>query len=202
MAKYSFKSLMYGAFVLAATSFVAISAQAARPAPPVCGFGPVLITSAGTADLTTSIACEVYDGINDTQAHVAAEDPFGITDWVLADKSDGLDGDHKIVLKDVVNGGNSGSWSVDSFNGYTDVFLTLKSENAFVAYLIDTSILGGDWTTFSVFPSGGGGKGLSHMSLYYSASSLTTVPLPAALPLYAAGIAILGFFGYRRRKSA
>ncbi len=33
------------------------------------------------------------------------------------------------------------------------------------------------------------------------ASSLSTVPLPAALPLYAAGMAVLGFFGYRRKRS-
>ncbi|WP_415236527.1 VPLPA-CTERM sorting domain-containing protein [Sneathiella sp.] len=29
---------------------------------------------------------------------------------------------------------------------------------------------------------------------------ISTVPLPAALPLYGAGIAILGFFGWRRKK--
>ncbi|MBE7636220.1 hypothetical protein GUA87_05150 [Sneathiella sp. P13V-1] len=30
--------------------------------------------------------------------------------------------------------------------------------------------------------------------------AVTAVPLPAALPLYAAGVAILGFFGWRRRQ--
>ncbi len=209
MARYSVLSIVSGALIFAMSATIA---QAAPPPqiPISCGTGSVLITlPGGTADLTTSTNCEVFDGDNDTQAIVAANDPFGITDWVLADKSDataqddlnGEGGDHAIILKDVINDVNSGSWSVDSFNGYTDVFLTLKAGNAFVAYLLDTAFLSGDWATSSVFPSGDGGKDLSHMSLYYSPDSLTAVPLPAALPLYAAGVAILGFLGYRRRKA-
>ena len=204
MVEFSVKNIILGALALAlsATCISAVQAAPKVAAPLSCGFGSVLVTSAsGTADLTTSTDCEAFDGDNDTPANVAANDPFGITDWVLADKSDGGDGTHAIILKDVVNGINTGTWSVDSFNGYTDVFLTLKAGNAFVAYLLDTTFLSGNWTTASIFPSGGGGKGLSHMSLYYSPSSLTAVPLPAALPLYGAGMLILGFLGYRKRKS-
>lgn len=32
-------------------------------------------------------------------------------------------------------------------------------------------------------------------------ATLSTVPLPAALPLYAAGMAVLGVFGYRRKRA-
>jgi hypothetical protein len=165
-----------------------------------CSFGATL-GATDFADLTTSTACEVHGGINDTTANIASLDPFGITDWVLADKSDGPDGDHAITLSGVVNGVNSGTWSVNSFAGYTSVFLTLKAGNNFAAYLLDTAFLNGAWATANIFPSGGGGKGLSHMSLYYSPTSLTVVPLPAALPLYGAGLLILGFMGYKRRKS-
>lgn len=36
----------------------------------------------------------------------------------------------------------------------------------------------------------------------YANISVTAVPLPAALPLYGAGIAVLGFVGWRKRKKA
>ena len=97
-----------------------------------------------------------------------------------------------------MNGGDTGTWSIGDFLGHTSVFLTLKAGNQFAAYLLDTAFTSGDWTTAQVFPdgSGAGGKGLSHMSLYYVPK---VVPLPAALPLYGAGLVIMGLIGLRRR---
>jgi hypothetical protein len=34
------------------------------------------------------------------------------------------------------------------------------------------------------------------------ANSLTTTPLPAALPLFATGLGAMGFFGWRRKRKA
>lgn len=201
MARYSLASILFGALFLL-VSVVAVKQSAAAPTVGTCMAGDILITPAGgNADLTTSIACEYHSGNDNHINDIPNIDPFGITDWVLADKSDGPDGDHSMVLSGVVNGGNTGSWSVDSFDGYTDVLLTIKASNGFAAYLLDTNFLSGEWTTYNIFPSGGGGKGLSHMSLFYSPSSLTAVPLPAAFPLYAAGILVLGWLGFKRRKS-
>ncbi len=185
-------SALSGLIVAAVLSAASVSA-APMPIVPTCSL----------SDVTVSTACEVYDGANDTTAFIASVDPFGITDWTLADKSDGPDGDHNIILKDVVNDVTSGTWSVDSFNGYSSVMLTMKAGNAFVAYLLDVTNLSGTWTTEGVLVNRqGNGRDLSHMSLYYSPDSLTAVPLPAALPLYAVGLAVLGFFGWRKRKTA
>jgi len=170
--------------------------------PVMCTFGDELYPDGTAADLTTSTDCEVHLGINDTEANVATVDPFGITDWVRADKIAGGDGDGVLDLSGVVVDVNSGTWSIADFKGYTSIFLTLKASDGFAAYLLDTAFSSGEWTTADLFPSGDGGKDLSHMSLYYSPGSVTVVPLPAAFPLYGAGLALLGLVAHRRRSKS
>ncbi|MBL4906638.1 MAG: hypothetical protein JKX94_04230, partial [Sneathiella sp.] len=150
---------------------VGISALSQTASATTCTFGSVIFDGVSGADLTSSTACADAAGGgplgNDTQANIDALDPFGIFDWVLADKSDG-GGDNAIVLLDVVNGITSGAWRVDSLNGYTDVFLTLKSTNGYAAYLLDTAFLSGDWTTANIFTNKQGkAQAISHISLYY-----------------------------------
>ncbi len=175
-----------------------------KPSSTACDFGTSLYNSvdgSGTG-LTNSIGCMLYSGTNDNAKNDIPDlDPFGIDDWVLADKSDG-GGNGLFNL--TVNLSDSkkylGTWSVDSFGGYTDIFITIKSGNGFAAFLLDTTQTTGEWTTAALFPTKkSGGKDMSHMSIFYSESSVTAVPLPAAFPLYAAGIAILGFLGYRKK---
>jgi hypothetical protein len=212
MARYSVKSIVSGALILVASAFTLNAAHAAKPQPTLsgCSFGNTLFNGVSGAGVTTSIDCELYGNTNDNHNNDIPDlDPFGIEDWVLSDKKkgDGTDdgGAGPILLSYAYNqnSDHAGTWSVDSFHGYTDVFLTLKAGNGFVAYLLDTTQTSGFFTTFAEIPDGSGnaGKELSHMSLFYSPDSLTAVPLPAALPLYAAGVAILGFLGYRRRKA-
>ena len=163
-----------------------------------CSFGSVLLPAGGGGDLTTSTDCENFNGGgplgNDTQSNITASEPlFGITDWTLGSRSGSSAGDDAIILLGVVNGGSSGSWSVSSFNGFTDVFLTLKAGNGFAAYLLDTTVTSGDWTT----EFGLDNKDLSHMSLYYS-PGVPQVPVPAAFWLF--GTALVGFIGLSRRR--
>lgn len=212
MAKYSVKSIVLGALFLVPSTLMVNVAQADKPALSIsdCSFGSSLFNGTTGAGAVTSLDCELYANTNDNHNNDIPDlDPFGIDDWVLADKKkgDGTDdgGAGPIALSFLYNQGSdyAGTWSVDSFYGYTDVFLTLKAGNGFAAYLLDTTQTSGSFTTFAEIPDGnsGNGKSLSHMSLFYSPDSLTAVPLPAALPLYAAGVAILGFMGYRKRKS-
>ncbi|WP_025899201.1 hypothetical protein [Sneathiella glossodoripedis] len=199
--------LLFALFVVS-TLVAPNYADAARKSPSStsCSFGSSLYDSDNRsgAGLTNSIGCMLYTHTNDNAKNDIPElNPFGIDDWVLADKSDG-GGNGVIDLTVTLSDSEEylGSWSVDSFGGYTNVFLTIKSGNGFAAFLLDTTETSGEWTTAALFPTKrGGGKDLSHMSLFYSNSSLTAVPLPAAFPLYAAGVAILGFLGWRRKKS-
>jgi hypothetical protein len=197
---------------LVAVLFVSFSVQNTalaakkKASSAACDFGTSLYNSVSGsgAGATNSIGCMFYSGTNDNAKNDIPDlNPFGIDDWVLADKSDSKSSglfDLTVTLSDSKK--YLGSWSVDSFAGYHDVFITIKSGNGFAAYLLDTSQTSGEWTTAALFPTKkGSGKDLSHMSIFYSESSVTAVPLPAAFPLYAAGIAILGFLGYRKRKS-
>lgn len=212
MARYAVKSIVFGALFLATNALTMNIAHAVPPVPSVsdCSFGSTLYNGTSGAGVTTSLDCDLYSNTNDNHNNDIPDlDPFGIDDWVLSDKKkgDGSDdgGVGPILLSYTYDDNStfSGTWSVDSFYGYTDVFLTLKAGNGFAAYLLDTTQTSGAFTTFAEIPDGssGNGKNLSHMSLFYSPESLTAVPLPAALPLYAAGVVILGFMGYRKRKS-
>ena len=200
-------SILTSAFVVLIGLSIADSAFAAKKklSSSACDFGSALYdsTSQTGTGLNSSIGCMLYGGTNDNAKNDIPDlDPFGIDDWVLADKSDG--GGNGIIDLTISFSDNKdylGTWSVDSFAGFSDVFITIKSGNGFAAYLIDTTKTAGEWTTAALFPTKHGGKELSHMSIFYSESSITAVPLPAALPLYAAGVVILGFMGYRKRKS-
>lgn len=209
MSLLKFKVLGFGAAaVIGATMLLgATNTATAAPVPGVCQTGST-IYSIGIptgADLTTSTQCTLYDGVNDTQAIIDANDPFGITDWVLADKTDdGTSGDQSIVLSTFTGAGTSdGTWGVSSFNGAENVFLTIKAGNAFAAYLLDLDVTSGLWTTDNIFPDGSGsdGKDISHMSLYYS-GELSVVPIPAALPLFGAALLGIGFLARRRKIKA
>ncbi len=188
--------------ILSVTNAFAVKKEVSSSA---CDFGNTLFdqTSKSGAGLTSSIGCTLFTNTNDNAKNdIPGLDLFGIEDWVLADKSDGGgNGVIDLVVSFADKSDYLGKWSVDSFAGYKDVFITVKSGNGFAAYLLDTAQISGDWTTAALFPTKKGGKGLSHMSLFYSPDSLTVVPLPAAFPLYAAGMALLGFIGLRKRKS-
>jgi len=183
-------------FVVAVIALCAwtTSAQAApAPTPLACDISQV----------TESTACQGFDGPNDSTSFMNSNSVLGVSDWILSDKSDNPVANPVIDLLMTGQGTTSGTWSVDGgFQGYSTVALILKAGNAFVAYLLDTTETSGTWTTEGVLMNDKGkAKDISHISLYYSETSLTTVPLPAALPLYAAGMALLGLFGWKRSKA-
>lgn len=68
----------------------------------------------------------------------------------------------------------------------SDAYLTL--------YLLVTGS-GNNWNDFE--PMENGGPNNAYLTVDYTVS---TVPLPAGLPLYGAGLAVMGFIGWRRRQ--
>jgi hypothetical protein len=156
------------------------------------------------ANLSVSTACAVYAG-NDGVAEIALFDPFGITSWVLADKSDDTDngganddGDNSIIFAGVGGGQTSGNWSVASFLGYSEIMFTLKQGDEFAAFKMDTSSKSGFWVTAGLFMNKKGeAQDLSHVSVFYDPNSrIDPVPLPGALLLL--GSAIAWVFGYEK----
>ncbi|MFT7027125.1 MAG: hypothetical protein ACI9ZH_000521 [Paracoccaceae bacterium] len=88
----------------------------------------------------------------------------------------------------------------------SDIMVVLKgaSPQVYVGFLV-TDIIGssesGDYTT--IFLNGGGGaQDISHMSFYGRqgfSDFVAPVPVPAALPLLAGGLAVLGLLRLRRK---
>jgi hypothetical protein len=75
----------------------------------------------------------------------------------------------------------------------TDIGFTINSETGFVSFTSGTiSVL-----SFAI-------TGLVNCTGLFveSIESASTVPLPAALPLYAAGMSVLGFLGWRRKRKS
>jgi hypothetical protein len=87
-----------------------------------------------------------------------------------------------------IKGTNSGTFQISSAVGaeYTTLVLALKAGNGWAAFLLPDDILSGTWSS---------SKGLSHANLY---GVLSAVPLPPSLPTFAAGLALLGFLGWRK----
>jgi hypothetical protein len=91
-----------------------------------------------------------------------------------------------------INGANSGTFQISSAVGaqYTSLVLALKAGNGWAAFLLPDDVLSGTWSS---------SKRLSHANLY---GVLSAVPLPPSLPTFAAGLALLGFLGWRKMHSA
>ena len=167
-------------------------------------------TTCSISSVTVSTACQVVAGNNDSVSDMngfnAGAGVFGNNDWILADKSDQASPnalvDGNINLTNTGNGTSSGTWSVDTFGGYTQVVLVVKGgAEAWVAYLLDLTSLSGTWSTADLINGGDNQPDLSHLSLYVAdfKPTTSTVPLPAGAPLLLAGLA--GLAALRRKRS-
>jgi hypothetical protein len=79
--------------------------------------------------------------------------------------------------------------------GY-DLVLGLKQGDGWAAFVLKDNVFSGTYTTKN--GSGAAGFDLSHAELY---GLLASVPLPATLPLLAAGLGALGLLGWRKRRT-
>ena len=165
--------------------------------------GAVAVSCPGTAstadreftlNTTPGSSCELFgNGPLDPNATFNAY--LSANSYVLLDKSDdagsgALPGSLTFTPP---TSGLSGTFSIGSVLGYTSLLLAMQS---------GVGILDPDWAVFLLGATSGswsisGNQALSHANLY-GVEETTPIPLPAALPLFAGGLGLLGW--WRRRK--
>lgn len=72
---------------------------------------------------------------------------------------------------------------------YSSIVIGLKESNGWAVFFLNPNVTSGDWYS---------SKGLSHAQLYGLAA---TVPVPAGIALGASALGLLGFMGWRRKKT-
>jgi len=83
-------------------------------------------------------------------------------------------------------------FDTDNNGSLDEVFLS----NSANPYNFPTAYVG---TTFGI---GASGTGFNQEAFRIKGLAVSAVPLPAALPLYGAGLAVMGFVGWRKRRKA
>lgn len=180
--------------------FAGSAAQALTTCPDDAGYDRYFTLYVAAPATSTCYAWGDKNDSNDAafQALLLADFP----DIVLIDKND--DGTGGILDgTSGLNGGTGGYFSLD-LTGLTNVILAFKTgigrcgtkpnryacDPAFAAFqIIGTGIISGTWGVNLK-------QGLSHISLY---ASPAPIPLPAALPLLAAGLGVFGLIKRRRK---
>ncbi len=125
----------------------------------------------------------------------------------INDNGVSTDGTTSWVTDPFNNQGGAGllPWSISLASDWMGiVLLELKQSRTYSLFDVtascnfDSNTCSGTWSTSG---PGNSVNGLSHTRAWYKTTS-TVVPLPAALPLLVGGLGVLGFAGYRRRKSS
>ena len=185
--------------VLLAVGLFALGTGGASAVPTSCP------GTAGTTDreftLTPNLGtatCFDYDLIGKNPEATNPE-PAWISSYVLIDKTDktgaesgALDGALTLTPS---TGTTSGLYSILA-PGYTSFILLIKSgfgqiTPVWAAFTLSADALSGGWAI-------SGQQAISHGSLY---GLVAPVPVPAGIALGAAGLGILGFLGWRRKKT-
>ncbi len=105
-----------------------------------------------------------------------------------------------LTLMESGMGNTSGNWSV-LFNGTAIGSITngLSDTSTLHSFTIDPSLIGAGSSIVSLIYDGyKDGYAIDYSSL---SIEFSTVPLPAAMPLFGACLAVMGFFGWRRNKT-
>ena len=174
------------------------------------------------SNFTTSIACSGDISTANNGGNVASGDLDGvfqdadglIENWMMADEissvdqgnfsseQQGAEGIFEIMLTEV-EGALTGMWRLiapATFNQDYYYAFAIKGSTDQAVYVMDTSIMSGDWTTFDLENSGGS-PALSNIALFKApGADMPEIPLPAAGWLLLGGLGGLAAMK-RRRKS-
>jgi hypothetical protein len=159
-------------------------------------------------NVVTNNGCLLSTLANDPESGsgVAAENFFGVSDWTFLGKT-------AITT-------TTGSWSVAAtlWDTYAQIMLLFKGPDASapfepdgtVAYLLNDGATSGTWTSpyskgtvgVTTGPNKFNLSAVSHISVYGAGTvqSVTHAPIPPALPLFASGLAAMGFIAWRRKR--
>lgn len=178
-----------------AAAVLALAGGAASAATCTGSFGKSQTTTFTVNQLVpagSTVDAICVNNSNDSEGAVSGL--FGITDWMLGDKSgDENSGDGVVSFgTEFAGGSSSGSWDILNPDGYSSILFVLKAGNTFGAFLLDSAtLMAGDWFT---------SRGLSHASVYYGGEPTPApVPLPASALLLLAGVG--GLAALRRRRN-
>lgn len=176
-------------------------------APVLLAVGMFALGTSGASAITEEVACPGAAAVTDrdfvliTEAGGATCHSWGqgnpgansFTGFVLLDKSDDMVAGPLTLTPPT--SGVQGDYSINA-PGYSSFILLLKSANsltpAWAAFQLTTAALVGDWKIVG-YPND-----LSHGSLYGVAA---TVPVPAGIALGASALGLLGYMGWRRKKT-
>lgn len=182
------KTVVLAGFVAIGVSAIATGSALAATCPPSPSGSERVFTLISTPDSS----CLAY-GAGNLNGNSDAINALG---YVTLDKSDDLTTGAlpQSLTFTPPTSGLGGTFSIAAA-GYTSFVVALKSGEGqldpdWAAFLLPAGVLSGSWTI-------SGKQELSHAVLYGIAA---TVPLPAALPLLAGGIGLLGALGWRRRR--
>lgn len=181
------------AALFAAAAALAAPAGAATLGCATSGGGKGNGNSGASFTLGHAVDVTCVGGKNDTNTINAGYELFGHTGWILAQKTDGPEGDGKVTFAIAPeNDTRAGTWKIGQYTGLEKAMVTLKAGNGFAAFLLDVKDLAGTWSS---------SKGLSHASIYYKGNP-APIPLPAAAWLLIGGIGALAATARRRKAAA
>lgn len=154
------------------------------------------------------------DSLTGATLQVNADQAFGFSDWLFAGKNTGAGATLKSTDIGFSTSGSNQlyygtfAFDADAFTRWTDIMIVMATttyeadQQNYVAYrLSPTLATTGSYFTAFYNPTNVAKPGkIDYLSIYVR-EAVTQVPTPAALPLFAAALAGLGFVARRRKKA-
>ncbi len=157
-------------------------------------------------DLTVTGSHQHGSTVHDTEKVVRTWSGMGVKNWTYDDpRIDGA-GTNDVLELYFSSAVKMISARFSSIGGEEFAFYFDDDGNGSLSYdfVGEVNPIGSSYTFLGTYIGqtfGFGARG-SHDDYYLKSVTVSAVPLPAALPLYGAGLAVIGFVGWRKRRKA